>query len=435
VESDRDQGLVRALGPWSLGCGIFSIVVGAGIFVVPAELARGLGAWAPMAILGCALAVGAVAICCAEAGSRIATSGGIYGCVEAAFGPRAGFICGVLLVVSGVLANGGVSAALAATAAALAPPPWAPTVRVASIIGVLGALALTNLRGARRGGQLVTVSAIVKLLPLLVFVVVGLGAIQRANLALPPSTSPAIGHAVLLALFAFTGMESALAVSGEVAQPNRNIPRGLLVALGGVTALYVLIQLVAQGILGSALAGSATPLADAMTRINPLLGLLLLTGAALSMLGWLGADILSTPRGLFAIARDGHLPALFGRLHPSTHTPNAAILTYVAAAAALAITGTFAELAVLAALASTVLYVYICLAALRLRQRGIALAGAPLDFRWLKVAAVTGVGSMIIMIVLASPVEILGLALLVAVSLLLYASFRRPRPPVLPKPH
>jgi hypothetical protein len=90
---------------------------------------------------------------------------------------------------------------------------------------------------------------------------------------------------------------------------------------------------------------------------------------------------------------------------------------------------------VLAALASTVLYVYICLAALRLRQRGIALAGAPLDFRWLKVAAVTGVGSMIIMIVLASPVEILGLALLVAVSLLLYASFRRPRPPVLPKPH
>lgn len=427
MEARRDQGLSRALGPWSLAAGIFSMIVGAGIFTAPAEMARALGSWAPLAILGCALAVGAVGICCAEACSRIPTTGGLYGCVEAAFGPLAGFVCGMLLLVGDLLACGGVAAALASSAAALAPSAAVPLVRIAVIIGVLGTLALINCRGVRRGGQFVTVSTVIKLLPLLVFVVVGLGAMHGASLKLVAAASPAVGRAILLSLFTFMGMESALLVNGEVRQPNRTIPRGLLLALGGVTALYVLIQIVAQGILGGALARSTTPLADAMAAISPTLRLLLLVGAALSMLGWLGTDVLASPRILFAVARDGRLPALLARLNPTTHTPNAAIVIYASAGAVLAATGTFAELAVLSALASTVLYIYICLAAWRLRRRGTALAGAPLDFRWLKAAAVIGVGSMIVLIALASPVEMLGLALLVGLSAVLYLAQSRVR--------
>jgi len=112
-------------------------------------------------------------------------------------------------------------------------------------------------------------------------------------------------------------------------------------------------------------------------------------------------------------------------LNPKTHTPNAAILLYTCAGALLAITGTFAELAVLSALASTVLYIYMCLAAWRLQQRGTALAGVPLNFRWVKAAAAIGVGSMIVVIALASPVEILGLALLVGLSAVLYLAQAR----------
>jgi basic amino acid/polyamine antiporter, APA family len=418
--SKRDQGLIRALGPWSLAAGIFSMIVGAGIFTTPAALAQALGGWAPLAILGCALAVGAVAICCAEGGSRIPTSGGIYGYVDVAYGPLAGFLCGMLLLVGDVLACGGVAAALGTMSATLAPQPWATALRVATIIGVLGTVAWINLRGVRRGGQFVTIATLVKLLPLLVFVIAGLGAIRGANLTLAPVGSPAVGHAVLLSLFTFMGMEAALVVSGEVAAPNRTIPRALLLAIGAATALYITIQLIAQGILGGALATSPTPLADAMARIGPGLRLTLMVGAALSMFGWLGADILASPRILFAIARDGRLPAVLGRLNPTTHTPNIAILTYVAAAMLLALTGSFAELAVLSALASTVLYAYVCLAAWRLRQRGTALAGAPLNFRWLKPAAIIGIAGMIVMIALASPIEMLGLALLVGLSVLLY---------------
>lgn len=428
MEGGRDQGLVRALGPWSLAASIFSMIVGAGVFTAPAALGAALGGWAPLGILGCALAVGAVAICCAEAGSRIPTSGGIYGGVEAAFGPLPGFICGILLLVGDLLACGGVAAAIGGLAGTLAPTAMGPAVRVGAILGVLAIMALINLRGVRRGGQFVAIATVVKLLPLLVFVIAGLGAVHAANLTLTPAGSPAIGHAVLLSLFTFMGMEGALVVSGEVARPSRTIPRGLLLAIGGATVLYLGVQIIAQGILGRALATSAAPLADAMAHIDPRLRVLLAVGAALSMLGWLGADILASPRILFAIARDGRLPASLGRLNPRTHTPNVAILVYTAGGAALAITGTFAELAVLSALASTVLYAYVCLAAWRLKQRGTQLAGAPLNFRWLKAAAVTGIGGMIVMIALAAPVEILGLLLLVGAAVLLYLVQARTRP-------
>jgi amino acid transporter len=191
--------------------------------------------------------------------------------------------------------------------------------------------------------------------------------------------------------------------------------------------LYVLVQIIAQGILGDALANSPTPLADAMASINPGLRLLLLIGAALSMLGWLGADILASPRVLFAVARDGRLPGVLGRLNPRTHSPNVAILTYTCAGALIAITGTFAELAVLSALTTTVIYICSCLAAWRLQRSGTALAGPPLNFCALRTAAIVGIGSMILIIALASPIEILGLALLVGLSVVLYLAQARGR--------
>src|SRR6202041_1418314 len=107
---------------------------------------------------------------------------------------------------------------------------------------------------------------------------------------------------LILAMFLFTGMETALCASGEVRNPARTIPRALIIALLAVTLLYVIIQFVAQGILGSALAESTVPLADAMSRVSPALRLLMLAGAALSMLGYLTADLMGTPRVLFAFA-------------------------------------------------------------------------------------------------------------------------------------
>jgi amino acid transporter len=229
-----------------------------------------------------------------------------------------------------------------------------------------------------------------------------------------------MGRALILALFVFTGMEVSLSASGEVAQPARTIPRALAMAIVSVTLLYVAIQVTAQGILGASLSHSTVPLADAMARISPALRMLMLAGAALSMFGWVSSDILGSPRILFAFARDGLLPRVLGRVHPLSHAPHIAILCYAALAMGLALTGTFAELAVLSSLATAALYIAGCAGAWRLARNGVAQAGAPLNFRWLGAAMVVGITSMLALIVLASRAEITGLFAVVGVSAIVY---------------
>jgi APA family basic amino acid/polyamine antiporter len=422
----RDAGLVRAVGPLGLAAGTIGMMIGAGIFAVPSELAASLGPFAPLAFVACAIGIGAVAICCAEGGSRMPTSGGIYGYVDAALGPLAGYVAGTLLWVGDILAVAGVAAALADVAASLLPTTSAAVVRTAVILGVIGVIAAVNVGGVTRGARLVTAATALKLLPLIVLVVVGAAAVHAGNFSIPPGWKPErLGRAVILAMFALTGMETALCASGEIARPARTIPLALAIALASVALLYVAIQLIVQGILGSALTHSVAPLADAMAHLGPGFRVLMLAGTAFAMLGTIASDLLGTPRVLFAFARDGLLPRALGRVHPKAHTPYVAILSYAALAIILALTGSFAELAVLATLASAGLYVAACIATWLLARRGVALAGVPLNFRWLGATAVVGAGSMLVLIALASRTEIIGLAMLIAVSALVFLLQRR----------
>jgi len=421
TEHERDAGLVRAVGTWGLAASIINIIVGASIFAIPATLAANMGSYAPLAFIVCAVAIGSVAICFAEGGSRIPTSGGIYGYIEAAFGPLAGYVAGTALWFSDALACGGIAAALADVTASVLTPALRPTARVAVIVGVIGGIALVNIGGVKRGTRLVNAATMLKVLPLAVFVIAGAGAVQSSNyLPTAQFSTAGLGRALILALFAFSGMEVSLSASGEVAEPARTIPRALAIAMLFVTVLYVAVQLITQGVLGSSLPHSAVPLADAMAQVSPSLRVLMLAGAAVSMFGWIGSDLLGSPRILFAFARDGLLPRILGRVHPRSHAPHIAILCYAALAIVLALTGTFVELAVLATLGAAALYIAGCAAAWRLARRGVALAGAPLNFRWLRAAMVIGISSMAILIALASRAEIIGLAAFLAGSAAVY---------------
>ncbi len=433
--------MLRAVGSWGLAVSVINVVVGAGIFVLPAALASSLGSYAPLAFLACAVAVGAVALCLAEGGSRVPTSGGIYGYVSEAFGPLVGYVAGTLLWVGDILACGGIVAALAAVGASVVPSSLAAATRTVLIVGVPSAIALINIGGVARGTRLIGLATVLKLLPLLVFVLAGAavllaghtlhptaGAVLPAGAALHSAAPHRIGRGLILGIFAFMGMETSLAASGEVRDPARTIPRALGAAMLSVTVLYVAIQLVAQTLLGASLATSSVPLADAMARIHPALRALMLAGAAVSMFGWLGTDILGTPRMLFAFARDGLMPRVLGRVHARTHVPHVAILTYAAVAIVLALSGTFAELAVLSSLATAALYITGCAAAWWLRHRHIAQTGAPLNFRGLGIAALVAIGCMLATIALASRAEIVGLAVLVLGSGAIWAAMRLSRP-------
>jgi APA family basic amino acid/polyamine antiporter len=187
-----------------------------------------------------------------------------------------------------------------------------------------------------------------------------------------------------------------------------------------VTLIYVAVQVIAQGILGPRLAHSSAPLADAMASVSPTLRVVMLAGAAISMFGWISSDILGSPRMLFAFARDGLLFRPLGWVHPRTRAPYVAIAVYAAIALALALTGTFTELAILAAMATAALYAAGCAAAWMLARRGVATAGAPLNFRGLGLAMVVGVIGMVALIASASWQEIAGLLILMGLSALVY---------------
>jgi APA family basic amino acid/polyamine antiporter len=419
-------GLTRTLGAWGLGASVFNTVVGAGIFVLPATLGHQVGAAAPLVYLACALAMGGVALCFAAAGSRVPTSGGPAGYVEAAFGPLAGFVVGVLIWLGAVLAAAGIAAAIADNVSHVLPSAAHGPGRSAFIVALIGMLAVINIAGVKPGVRLVGVMTAAKLLPLVALLAAGAALIQPAHFAISQGVHPAagFGRAMILALFAFQGMETALSLSGEVRHPARNVPLGLLGAMGAVTVLYIALQIVAQGVLGPALGGSTTPLADAAARVSPALGQLLLAGAGISMLGYLASDALSAPRLLYTFARKGLLPQWLAQVSAVTHAPFAAILFHAGLAMVLALSGSFAELATLSSLTTVVVYMAGCVAAVTLQHRKVAEAGPPLRTPGLLLAAAVGVAGMVWIAIHATPLEALGLVGTLAVSAGWYALAR-----------
>src|SRR3954454_7953305 len=249
-----DAGLVRAIGARQLTASVINVTIGAGIFVLPAVASSGLGAAAPVAYVFCALLMALIVCCFAAAGSRVSLTGGVYAYVEIAFGPFAGFLAGVLYFLMATFAVASVSSAFAGSVGALLPIAASPPARAMLIALLFATLAAINVLGVRPGVRLVEVAPVAKRLPLLILVASGLWFVNPEALRWPGMPGPAaIGKTAIVLIFAFAGLEVALVPSGEVRDPARTVPRALFSALAITTTLYVLIQIVAQGLLGPAM--------------------------------------------------------------------------------------------------------------------------------------------------------------------------------------
>jgi APA family basic amino acid/polyamine antiporter len=369
------EPLLRAIGTVALAAGIVNITVGGGIFGLPANVARALGPAAPVAYVVCAAAMGLIVLCIAAAGSRVSLTGGPYAYIGTALGPYVAFLAGVLLWAIGLFATAAVGTLFAASVGQLVPALGSPPVGLLAV--TFAFWAFVNARGVALGARMNTVATVAKLVPLLLVAVGGLFFIQKAHLAVTAWPAAAdVARTSLLLVFAFAGVESALVPSGEVHDTARTVPRALALAMVGITLLYLALQVSAQGILGSALGQSSTPLADAAgTAFGPWARVLLLAGAAISMFGYLGGMTLAGPRIVFALARDGYLPSPLAAVHPEHRTPQAAIVVQTLLAFALAVTGTFERLAVIANAAALALYLGCAVAAWRLRADGPAEVG------------------------------------------------------------
>jgi basic amino acid/polyamine antiporter, APA family len=422
-EERIDHQLVRGIGIPALTANIVSSTIGAGIFVIPATVAKGLGSAAPLAFVCCAIAMILFVTCFAIAGSRVSLTGGLYAYVEVAFGRYVGFLAGMLYFLTALGAVAGVVNVLANSVALVMPFLSGPIMRRVVMFAVYGFLVLVNIRGVRQGAAAVTVITFAKLLPLLLFICVGIFFIHAPNLAWsgwPGSKS--LGDAVILLIFAFVGIEVALIPSGEVKNPARTVPRSAYLALVITTIIYLMIQLVAQGTLGADLANHPdAPLAEsAATFLGKIGRVILLVGASISAFGFVTSDILSSPRMIFAFGRDGALPQLFAHVHPRYRSPDLAIITYAVLAFLLSISGTFERLAVLSNVAVLLMYLLCCAACWVLIRRDVRSDGKPFDFPGMQIVPGLAILAIIWILAHATVHEFLVTAIVLVLSSVLY---------------
>jgi amino acid transporter len=381
-----EAALIKAVGFIALTAAVINIIIGSGIFKLPGSLASQLGAAAPWAFAAGAVAIVPIALCFAAAGSRVAATGGPYTYVANAFGEFPGFVAGALMWICNLASSAAVASALCDQLAAAMPALAATEARAALLLAIYALLIALNAFGVKLGSGAIVVLATIKLTPLFLFVVIGSFLVDWS--AAPPVTWPgfaALGTSIVLVMFAYSGMETALIPSGEVNDPSRQVPRATLTAIAIVVAVYIGVQLVAQAAMGPALAGQKAPVAAAAgTLWQPAFALLLAT-AMVSMLGFLQGNMLASARVPYALARDGLLPAALARITQRHRVPLVAVFAHGLIALALALSSlaggaaadAFAKFAIISGGANCMVYVGVCAAAWWLQHRGIAEHGTP----------------------------------------------------------
>ena len=372
-DSVQDEGLVRVIGTGALGLSVVNMVVGAGIFVMPGLVAAMIGPAAILAYLICSVTVALVFLCFAEVGSRVSRSGGAYAYVEEAFGPFVGFIASILFWFGySALADAAITVIMVDSIAIVVPILGESIPRAVFIIALLTFLAAVNVRGVKAGVRLYIFNTLAKLVPLLLLLGAGLFVINIEYLAIPEWPSAAsIGASTILLFYAFNGAESALNASGEIQNPSKTVPLGLLLGLGGILLLYVGLQTVAQGVLGPELANDTeAPLVAVATAVfGDWGGKMLIAGVVISIYSNLSGDMLGGPRVVFASSLDNNLPRFLGKVHPKYKTPHIAIIFFAVVIGVFALSGTFKYLAIVATGSLLLVDLGVILAVLRLRQR------------------------------------------------------------------
>src|SRR5882672_3218088 len=373
--------LRRALGRWDLTAIGVNQVIGGAIFLVPSQVAAQVGAWSALGFVLMGLATLTVALCFAEVGSRFDSTGGPYLYTRAAFGRFVAFEVGWMQWFTRAASQASVMAGIAVALGYYWPAVTSGLLRTLVLTAITSALAWINVRGIRQSAWAVNALTVGKLVPLAIFIAAGLAFVDPSRLtSFPPIASNQASTAALLLIFVYGGFDVVPVPAGEALDPRRHIPFALVTTILSVMAIMTLAQIVAQGVLPD-LARHSTPIADAAAVFLGSAGALLVgIGSVLSMTGNNAGQVLSGSRMLYALAEHGELPAFFGRIHPRFRTPANSVVFTSAVALLLGISGSFAAIAVVSALARLVTYTGACAATLRLRSPQFAATVKPATF-------------------------------------------------------
>jgi APA family basic amino acid/polyamine antiporter len=368
VESRTD--LLRAMGRWSLVALVINSIIGSGIFGLPSVVAGILGPASPLAYIPAALGMGIIMACFAEVASRFRQAGGPYLYARVAFGRLAGIeVAWVtwLARLTAAAANVNLFVIYLAEFWPAAKSPWPRFVALTVLVGVL---TFVNYRGVRAGARQSNVFAVAKLVPLLLFIAVGLFFLHRGNFAIHSAASTGTWlEAVLLLVFAFGGFEGAVIPMSEAKDPKRDAPFALFTALVAVTLVYTLVQVVVTGVLPDASASDRPLAAAAHLFVGPAGAAFITLGALISVYGLLSSMTLYTPRLTFALAEQGDFPAPFAWVHRRFRTPYVSIVAFGVLVWGLAVAGSFKWNVTLSAVARLFTYGATCAALLVFRKK------------------------------------------------------------------
>ena len=363
--------LVRAIGRWSMVALAVNSIVGSGIFGLPAPVAGFLGRASPLAVLLAGAGMGVIIACYGEVASQFTETGGTYLYLRHAFGRLAGLQVVWLMLLSRLTAVAAAVNLLVTYLAEFWPRATQPVPRLAIITGFIGVLAAVNCRGVGAGTRMSNAAVVAKLGALGLVCAAGIVWLTShpAVTALPVTAdADSWLKAMLLLLFAYGGYEAALNPMGEARDPRRDVTFALFAALLIVTVLYSVLQWVVVEVLADP-AKSQRPLADAARVMLGEPGAALISiGALVSVYGYVSANMLTTPRGIFAPAQAGDLPALLGAVHPRWRTPYVAIAVFAVLLWAFSQFASFSWNVTLSAVSRIVYYAGICAAVPVLRR-------------------------------------------------------------------
>jgi amino acid transporter len=416
--------LIRGIRRWDLVAIAINGIIGAGIFGLPSKVFSLIGSYSLIAFVVCAVVVTLFILCFAEVGSRFDETGGPYLYAREAFGPTIAFEIGWLIWLARLTAFAANCNLLVAYVGYFVPAATNPFWRASIIIIVVAVLATINLLGIRQAAIVSNIFTVGKIIPIVIFIAVGLFFLNTQAFALGPRPATgAFSQSVLLLIYAFTGFEMAAIPAGEVKDPKKNLPHALLIAIGVVALLYILVQVVCVGTFPE-LAQSQKPLADAGMHFMGAAGAAIISaGAIISITGNLNILVLSGSRVPFAMAEQQQLPSFMGSVHQRFATPYIAILITAAVMLLLTLNSSFVAALTISAIARLVTYGATCLSLPIFRRRSDA---PPAGFR-LHYGAVIAILALLLagwLLANSTWKEARAAAVAAAVGLLIYFSFR-----------
>ena len=345
--------LARRLGAFDATMLVMGGIVGAGIFMNPHVVAAAVHT--PALILGAWLVGGLVAVAGAFVYAELAVwrpnVGGQYAYLRDAYHPMVAFLYGWTLLL--VTQTGGMAAVAMTFAAYFRELTGTAASASAIAVVTLGILTAVNCVGARAGSAVQSTLMVTKIAAVLMLV--SLGWLALGHGGPPPAIVPdaivrtpvlAFFAALVPVLFAYGGWQTASFVSGELRDPRRDLPRGLLFGVLAVVVLYVAVNVVCLAVLGPAgLAATTTPATEVMRRaLGPLGARLIAAGIAVSTVGFLSQGMLTAPRVYYAMARDGVFFAPVGRVSARTQAPVVAIVVQGVWAAVIVVSGRYEQI-------------------------------------------------------------------------------------------